>query len=601
MRLKKTAVAASAVAALALVAACGGGGGGNAGGTQQSYQGGGGAGAGKNADAEGPAAVPSDAATGGTMNVVTWAAPATLDPTRTYYTDSGEIMNLVTRALTQYVYDPKTKDMVLEPDMATDLGQVSKDGLTWTFTLKDGLKYEDGTDVKAEDVAYAIKRSFAIDTLPDGPTYQLTFFKDGDIYKGPFASKAQLKKMDGYKSDWYSGDDYKGVETSGNKIIIHLAKPFPDLDYYASFPVFTAIPESKDTDPTAYEQHPLATGPYKFADYKPGAELKLVKNDQWDPNTDPGRIQSVDGWDFKFSQNQAKDENAILGDKGNAQTTVSYDNALPQNYKQAATNAPDQLTSGTSPCTYFWYIDMKKITDKRVREALAWAYPYQDAWKAAGYIVGVTRQPGTSLLPPGTAGRVEYQYPEGQDGQTTDPAKSKALLKEAGAMGFKIQFSYKTDVPESVAAKDAIVKGLKAGGFDPQPVASTSAKERDLQSDNDAPLNIRSSGWCSDWPTGGSWFPAIFDGRLVGQAGMPNKSNFKVAAADKKQDQILQMSPDKSAAAWGEFDKWMQTTYMPVVNVGYSGTAMLHGTKVGGMYNDSTKGMPTFSTMYIKQ
>ena len=64
-------------------------------------------------------------------------------------------MSMVTRALTQYVYDPETNDMVLAPDMATDLGQPNEDNTEWTFTLRDGLKYEDGTDVKAEDVAYA--------------------------------------------------------------------------------------------------------------------------------------------------------------------------------------------------------------------------------------------------------------------------------------------------------------------------------------------------------------------------------------------------------------------------------------------------------------
>ena len=78
-------------------------------------------------------------------------------------------MNLVTRALTQYVYDPETNDMVLAPDMATDLGTPNEDNTEWTFTLRDGLKYEDGTDVKAEDVAYAISRSFAIEELPGRP------------------------------------------------------------------------------------------------------------------------------------------------------------------------------------------------------------------------------------------------------------------------------------------------------------------------------------------------------------------------------------------------------------------------------------------------
>ena len=179
--------------------------------------------------------------------------------------------------------------------MATDLGTPNEDNTEWTFTLRDGLKYEDGTDVKAEDVAYAVSRSFAIEELPDGPTYQLTFFQDGDTYKGPYKDKAP----------------YKGVEVNGNDITIKMSRPFPEMDYYASFPVFTGIPQAKDTK-EEYGNHPLATGPYMFEDYKPGSSLTLVKNPNWDPATDPGRIQAVDEWEFKFGEDTAKIENTIL-------------------------------------------------------------------------------------------------------------------------------------------------------------------------------------------------------------------------------------------------------------------------------------------------
>src|SRR5690242_1195229 len=266
--------AALAVACMMGLSACGGGPGDDPAARRSTAQGGN-AGSFKNADAKAPAPVPSGAQKGGTFTVLTNQVPATLDPTRAYYVDSTAILSdLVLRSLTQYAYDEKTNDMQLIPDMATDLGKPSSDNKSWTFTLRDGLKYEDGTPVKAEDVAYAVKRSFAIAELPDGPTYNTTFFLDGDKYKGPFKDKGQ----------------YKGVVVKGNDITIKMRRPFTDMDYYASFPAFTAIPEKKD-NPQTYEQHPMATGPYKFADYKAGTELKLVKNDQWDPNTDPGRIQ----------------------------------------------------------------------------------------------------------------------------------------------------------------------------------------------------------------------------------------------------------------------------------------------------------------------
>ena len=218
---------------------------------------------------DGPAATRPRA---GTFTVLTNQVPATLDPTRAYYTDSTAILSdLVLRSLTQFVYNPDTNDMQLVPDMATDLGRPSEDNKAWTFTLRDGLKYEDGTPVKAEDVAYAVKRSFAIAELPDGPTYNTTFFLDGDKYKGPFKDKGQ----------------YKGVEVNGNDITIKMRRPFTDMDYYASFPQFTAIPQAKD-NPETYGDKPLATGPYKFADYKPGTRAEAGQERPVGPEHRPG-------------------------------------------------------------------------------------------------------------------------------------------------------------------------------------------------------------------------------------------------------------------------------------------------------------------------
>ena len=79
-----------------------------------------------------------------------------------------------------------------------------------------------------------------------------------------------------------------------------MAKPFPDMPYWATFPAMGPIPEGKDSDPAKYALHPWATGPYMFKDYTPEKSLTLVKNPNWDPNTDPGRHQYVDEWDMKF-------------------------------------------------------------------------------------------------------------------------------------------------------------------------------------------------------------------------------------------------------------------------------------------------------------
>src|SRR4051795_1104586 len=204
------------------------------------------------ATAKGPAPDVDGAKKGGTITVLSDVTPDTFDPTNIYYVDGNQIGKLFYRALTQYRLDGPDHKPVLVPDLAEDLGTKSANGLTWTFKLKQGIKYQDGRPVKAADYAYAIKRSFAHDLYDAGPTYQQQFFLDGDKYKGPYGA---------------GGANYKGVETpDDNTLVIHLAKKFDDLPYYAAFPMFTPIPQAKDTQKN-YEQHPMVTGPYQVQTY----------------------------------------------------------------------------------------------------------------------------------------------------------------------------------------------------------------------------------------------------------------------------------------------------------------------------------------------
>jgi len=306
---------------------------------------------------------------------------------------------------------------------------------------------------------------------------------------------------------------------------------------------------------------------------------------------------------FRFGEDSTKIENVLINDTGEAQTTLTYDNITGPGYQQAqAEGIVDQrLVQGTSPCTYMWYLDMTKITDMKVRQAVGYAFPYRDYWKAIGEIEGLTRLGGSTILPPGTAGRVEYDV-LGTEGVMTDPEKAKALLKEAGAEGYEIKFLYSTDDPLAVKGKDAIVKGLETAGFKATPIASTTATIRDDRTDYDSPINVRSSGWCSDWPSGGSWFPAQWDGELVGVEGMPNPANLDEPEVNAEIDRILDdLSGEEANTAWGELDKMIEENYYPAVVNGYSAAAMLHGSRIGGMGVDNVRGMPTFQDIYVAQ
>ena len=96
----------------------------------------------------------------------------------------------MTRSLTQYVYDDG--QMVLIPDLATDLGTPNDDYTEWTFTIRSGVKYENGTEVTPEDIAFGIDRSFDRTTFPEGATYSNDYFLNGDTYEGPVHRQWEL-------------------------------------------------------------------------------------------------------------------------------------------------------------------------------------------------------------------------------------------------------------------------------------------------------------------------------------------------------------------------------------------------------------------------
>ena len=164
---KKSALAVTAVgAALALgLSACGGGG------ASQS-QGGGESAAAKhtmNAALEN-VFNPSDKK-GGTLKMAISEDWDSIDPGDTYYALSWNLIRIYGRPLVTYNPAPGAKGRELVPDLAESLGTPSDDGKTWTYKLREGVKFEDGTPITSKDVKYAVLRSLDKETFPNGPTY----------------------------------------------------------------------------------------------------------------------------------------------------------------------------------------------------------------------------------------------------------------------------------------------------------------------------------------------------------------------------------------------------------------------------------------------
>lgn len=594
MRFKKPVVALSTAALLAL-AACGGGGGeedsGANGDTGVDTENLGNTGGGMDPERKGPVEI-EGAEEGGTVTVLTNLGLTTsIDPSDLYYVDTNAIMtNLVTRSLTQYVYDEESGSMTLVPDLATDLGTPNKDFTEWKFTIRDGVKWENGDPVTAEDVAFGLIRSLDAKTFPNGPGlyYSNPYFLGGDTYKGP-----------------YTGNDLKGakqeaVSVNGNEVTVKMSQPFPDFPYYGAFPAMGAIPQGDVSDPAKYAQRPTSNGPYKIESYTNAKSLVLVRNDQWDPATDPGRTQYPEKYVFKAGVQADQIDQVILSDSGEGQTTLTYEDVQAQNFRKFQQDHADRMVLGTSPCTFYSAPDYRKITDKSVREALFWAYPYKDTILATGLIPDVTAIAPKNVMPPGTPGREEYNPVEGHEDFQTDADKARALLEEAGAMGTEIRFLWRTDNELNTKSKDVLVKALEAAGFKATPVATTEANYSADRDDPKKDINWRSAGWCADWPSGATWIPPIFQSTDVENIGFgTNYAVFSEAAIDAKIKETMALPTDEQPAAWNALDQEIMTEYLPLIPMYYSGVAMIHGSRIQGMENDNTLGAPTFDRIWV--
>src|SRR5688572_15670189 len=128
---------------------------------------------------------PADKA-GGTLNLVNSASPDHLDPARGYYAWVWDMARFYTRTLLTYPSKVGPEGLELVPDLATEAAKSPDGGQTWTYKLKDGIKFEDGTPITSKDVKYGIERTFASDVLDGGPSYLKDWLDNGQNYPGPY-------------------------------------------------------------------------------------------------------------------------------------------------------------------------------------------------------------------------------------------------------------------------------------------------------------------------------------------------------------------------------------------------------------------------------
>ena len=446
-------------------------------------------------------------AKGGTVTVYHVNDVEHLDPQRNFVTDSGMIGKLITRTLTDYRYDAKAKKIVLENDLA-DSYESTPDFKTWTFKLKDGLKYEDGTPIKAADIKYGAERSFSAD-MQEGAPYAHEYL-DCPGYKGPYVAGNN------------GGKGCTAIEVPDEKtIVFKLNRPVPTFEGTASMKVWSPVPAAKDTK-TAYDNHPVSTGPYKIESYTRKKQLVLVRNDQWDAKSDPLRTALPDKFIFKFGDAEATVDQRLFADGTADKSSVSFAGVQPENIaKTNQANVKDRVVQGTDICRRYIAFNQQKplLKNQKLREALYYGLDrtsYRDG-RGGERLAAVV----DSIIPQDLDGyQPEETFKAPPEG---DPAKAKQLLTEAGYKGEKLVLGT-ADSGLAVKAAGAAQASWKAIGVNIDIRKIPGDNYYSTQQQDASATDLITAGWCYDWATLATIVPPVLgpDTTAPGKAAQNN-------------------------------------------------------------------------------
>ncbi|MET9270922.1 ABC transporter substrate-binding protein [Kribbella sp. NPDC003557] len=536
-------------------------------------------------DNETPGAQSSAGAKGGTVTVYHVNDVEHLDPARNFVTDSGMIGKLITRTLTDYRYDAKAKKIILEKDLAESY-ESSPDFKTWTFKLKDGIKYEDGTPIVAADIKYNAERSFAAD-MAEGAPYAHEYL-DCKGYKGPYVAGNN------------GGKGCTAIEVPDEKtIVFKLNRPVASFDGTASMKVFSPVPKAKDTK-TQYDNHPVSSGPYKIESYTRKKQLVLVRNDQWDQKTDPLRDARPDKFIFKFGDAEATVDQRLIANGAADQNSLSFAGVQPENIaKTNQANVKDRVVEGTDICRRYIAFNQQKplLKNQKLREALYYGLDrtsYRDG-RGGERLAKVV----DSIIPQDMEGyKPEENFKAPDQG---DPAKAKQLLTEAGYKGEKLVLGT-ADSGLAVKAAEAAQASWKAVGINVEIQKIPGDNYYSTQQQDSAATDLITAGWCYDWASLTTIVPSVFgpDTTAPGKAAQNNYARSQ-AGWDKMAE--ITSQTDKQKIETGLSDLYVEIMKTaPLVPTVQDLNVYVVGSNLDNVVADpNTGGIPDLTQLGVKK
>jgi ABC-type transport system substrate-binding protein len=401
---------------------------------------------------------------GGTLHVALKDQVRTLDPTIEY----DEMSHYAVHALFDAMLDYEPAGTRLVPRLA-ERWEVSSDGLRYTFWLRDGVVYSDGTPVVTSDIAYSLERAKNTADSPFGP---------------------------------FLADVAEVTTPNARELDIRLARPNAAFAYVMAMPFTT--PQRADHVTRAGDQlrrEPLGCGPFVVERWDEGQRLVLRRNPRY---FDLARIH-LDA--IEFRENIPRDTQFLMFERGELD---AVDRLAPPDYLwviaqpewQPYVYRVQQMNAYGARMN----VRVKPFDDRRVRQALNYALDKQHAIK----LLQGAAVAAHGILPPGIAGRDDAlpPYPH-------DPARAKALLAEAGyPNGFDVDYAIIND-DEAERLAGSLQADLAAVGVRVHLVEMAYGTYATALTADDGPP-FAQVGWVADYADPGSFFDPSLHSRAIG-------------------------------------------------------------------------------------
>jgi len=464
---------------------------------------------------------------------VIWDAPDYMDPALAYTVAAWQINNYVYEGLLGYKHASGKEGATLVPYLAEAMPKISADGKKLSFKLREGLKYSDGTDVKASDFRASIERLFKVDSPGVG------FFSNISGVSGS-SGFAETKK--GHISGIVTNDANRTID-------ITLDNPQGDILYILGTQFAAIVPAKTPASDQSTKGIP-STGPYMIQSYTPSRNFVVVRNPNYNdqiPTMPSGNPDKVVG---KIITDPVAAYQQVATDKSDYDFQVVPNDRLPE----AQSKYKDQLRIYTSPNTYYYALNNKlpPFNNLKARQAVQYAI---DRNAIISGVYGGLGKPTQNFLPP------DYPQYKKIDAYTFDLAKAKQLVQQSGTSGATVDV-YGPNEDPSKSSTEYLANQLAKIGYKPklhllshqvyfQTIGNQATKAQAMFTD-----------WYQDYPHPLDWFDVLLNGNRITQTHNNNPGNVDVKSVNaeieslKKEEEITPAVNDR----WAKVDKDLMVT-----------------------------------------